>query len=61
MQIWQLFIVLRQPLAILATVFSNPKKLTVNMQNAALPFFYIINQFSKSVLLNSNKTSVRNK
>ena len=28
MQIWQLFIILRQPVAISVTVFSNPTKLT---------------------------------
>ena len=28
MQIWQIFLVLRQPVTILATVFSNPTKLT---------------------------------
>ena len=28
MQVWQLFIILRQPVTILATIFSNPIKLT---------------------------------
>ena len=30
MQIWQLFIILKQPVALSVTVFSNPTKLTKN-------------------------------
>ena len=46
MQIWQLFIVLRQPVALSVTVFSNPTKLTN----------YVLSLLSKNIPVLSGNT-----